>query len=93
MIGRAPAWVAWLQRRQVFRCGVGGLDDDLASGYVRVLQEMIAAGWFNSAVATEVLALLQAWFDLAAQRRRAHQAARGRVIATRQDRPLLSAVR
>src|SRR5262245_14909446 len=26
------------------------LDDDLASGYVRVLQEMIAAGWSDGAV-------------------------------------------
>lgn len=40
------------------------LDDDLASGYVRVLQEMIAAGWSDSAVARQVLAMLQAWMDL-----------------------------
>ena len=40
------------------------LDDDLASGYVRVLQEMIAAGWSNPIVAAEVLRLLQAWIDL-----------------------------
>src|SRR6185436_14862907 len=32
------------------------LDDDLASGYVRVLQEMIAAGWSDRAVAEQVLA-------------------------------------
>lgn len=40
------------------------LDDDLASGYVRVLQEMIAAGWSDPAVAEQVIALLRTWFDL-----------------------------
>ena len=41
------------------------LDDDLASGYVRVLQEMIAAGWSDPAVAAEkVIGLLRTWFDL-----------------------------
>jgi AcrR family transcriptional regulator len=40
------------------------LEDDLASGYVRVLQEMIAAGWSDQAVAEQVVALLRAWFDL-----------------------------
>ena len=40
------------------------LDEDLASGYVRVLQEMIAAGWSDDAVAREVLTLLRSWFDL-----------------------------
>jgi hypothetical protein len=40
------------------------LDDDLASGYVRVLQEMISAGWSDSAVASQVLAMLQSWVDL-----------------------------
>ena len=40
------------------------LDDDLASGYVRVLQEMIAAGWSDRAVAERVLELLQSWFEV-----------------------------
>jgi AcrR family transcriptional regulator len=40
------------------------LDDDLASGYVRVLQEMIAAGWSDPAVAAKVIELLKTWFDL-----------------------------
>jgi hypothetical protein len=40
------------------------LDDDLASGYVRVLQEMIAAGWSDRDVAQRVLDLLQAWFEV-----------------------------
>ena len=37
------------------------LDDDIASGYVRVLQEMIAAGWSDTKVAEQVLGLLQSW--------------------------------
>ena len=40
------------------------LDEDLASGYVRVLHEMIAAGWANGEIATAVRGLLQGWFDL-----------------------------
>jgi len=40
------------------------LEDDLDSGYVRVLQEMIAAGWSNGTVAREVLRLLRSWYDL-----------------------------
>ena len=42
------------------------LDDDLASGYVRVLQEMIAAGWSDPAVADKVTEMLGGWFDLLA---------------------------
>ena len=37
------------------------LDEDIASGYVRVLQEMIAAGWSDTRVAQQVLGLLQSW--------------------------------
>lgn len=40
------------------------LDDDLASGYVRVLQEMIAAGWSDDAVASQVMAMLQGWMNV-----------------------------
>jgi len=40
------------------------LEDDLASGYVRVLQEMIAAGWSDPAVAKQVLVMLSDWFRL-----------------------------
>ncbi|GAA4691239.1 TetR/AcrR family transcriptional regulator [Phytohabitans rumicis] len=40
------------------------LDDDLASGYVRVLQEMVAAGWSDDEVARQVLAMLQGWMDV-----------------------------
>jgi AcrR family transcriptional regulator len=40
------------------------LDEDLASGYVRILQEMIAAGWSDRAVAARVLELLESWFEV-----------------------------
>jgi AcrR family transcriptional regulator len=40
------------------------LDDDLASGYVRVLQEMIAVGWTDRAVAAKVSQLLETWLDV-----------------------------
>jgi AcrR family transcriptional regulator len=40
------------------------LRDDLASGYVRTLQEMIAAGWTDPALGAEVTQLLRGWFDL-----------------------------
>jgi AcrR family transcriptional regulator len=54
---QAPLWKRYEQA-----CDM--LEDDLASGYVRVLQEMIAAGWSDGAVARQVLALLQAWFEV-----------------------------
>jgi AcrR family transcriptional regulator len=40
------------------------LDEDLSSGYVRVLQEMIAAGWSNPEIATAVRRNLKGWYDL-----------------------------
>jgi AcrR family transcriptional regulator len=40
------------------------LEDDLDSGYVRVLQEMIAAGWSNPEVGAATRRLLRGWFDL-----------------------------
>lgn len=40
------------------------LEDDLESGYVRVLQEMIAEGWVNQAVGEEVRSLLRGWYDV-----------------------------
>jgi AcrR family transcriptional regulator len=42
------------------------LDDDIASGYVRVLQELIAASWSDPGVAKVVRAGLMGWFDLIA---------------------------
>jgi AcrR family transcriptional regulator len=40
------------------------LEDDLESGYVRVLQEMIAAGWSNAQVGEAVRDLLEGWYTL-----------------------------
>jgi AcrR family transcriptional regulator len=40
------------------------LDDDIASGYVRVLQELIAASWADAAVAKAVRAAGMGWIDL-----------------------------
>ncbi len=40
------------------------LEDDLDSGYVRVLQEMIAAGWSNSDIGDAVRQLLGGWCQL-----------------------------
>jgi AcrR family transcriptional regulator len=37
------------------------LEDDIDSGYVRVLQEMIAAGWSTPEVADKARAILQGW--------------------------------
>jgi AcrR family transcriptional regulator len=43
------------------------LDDDLESGYVRVLQEMIAAGWSDAEMARRVTEMLRGWLDLLEQ--------------------------
>lgn len=40
------------------------LEDDLDSGFVRVLQEMIAEGWANAAIGAAVRQLLGGWFAL-----------------------------
>jgi AcrR family transcriptional regulator len=42
------------------------LEDDLDSGYVRVLQEMIAAGWSNPEIGAATRQLLRGWLDLLA---------------------------
>lgn len=52
-----PLWKQWEQA-----CDF--LEDDLASGYVRVLQEMTAAGWSDERVAAVVRADLRGWFRL-----------------------------
>jgi AcrR family transcriptional regulator len=60
MYGRdMPLWKQWEQA-----CDY--LEDDLASGYVRILQEMTAAGWSDSEIATAVRRMLRGWFDLLA---------------------------
>jgi hypothetical protein len=52
------------------------LEDDLDSGYVRVLQEMIAAGWSNVEIRDAVRELLSGWFvlliDVAREAERRH---------------------
>src|SRR5262249_3759897 len=40
------------------------LDDDIASGYVRVLQELIAASWTDAAIAKIIRAAIMGWVDL-----------------------------
>lgn len=55
-----PMWKQWLQA-----CDF--LDDDLESGYVRVLLEMTAAGWSDREIAAAVSAEVRAWFDLLAE--------------------------
>ncbi len=52
-----PLWKRWEKA-----CDY--LDDDLASGYVRILQEMIAAGWSKPAFAAAVRELLAGWYAL-----------------------------
>ncbi len=52
-----PLWQQWEQA-----CDY--LEEDLDSGYVRVLQEMTAVGWSNEEVAAAVRADLSGWFQL-----------------------------
>jgi len=52
-----PLWKQWEQA-----CDF--LEDDLASGYVRVLQEMTAAGWSDEDVALAVRGYMRGWFRL-----------------------------
>jgi AcrR family transcriptional regulator len=40
------------------------LEEDLDSGYVRVLQEMMAEGWSNPAVGAAVRDVLRGWYSL-----------------------------
>jgi AcrR family transcriptional regulator len=66
-----PLWKRWEQA-----CDY--LEDDLEAGYVRVLQEMTAAGWSNEQVAAAVREDLAGWFRLLADvAERFGKAARG----------------
>ena len=56
----APLW-------QRYERACDFLEDDLDSGYVRVLQEMIAAGWSNQELGAAVRDLLGGWFALLAE--------------------------
>jgi AcrR family transcriptional regulator len=42
------------------------LDDDISSGYVRVLQELLAASWADAEVAKVIRAGIKGWVDLIA---------------------------
>jgi AcrR family transcriptional regulator len=55
-----PLWKRWEKA-----CDF--LDEDLASGYVRVLQEMTAVGWSNPEVAAAVRAMMAGWYELLAE--------------------------
>jgi AcrR family transcriptional regulator len=52
-----PLWVRWERA-----CDY--LDEDIESGYVRVLQEMIAAGWSDPEVAASVRDYIGGWMSL-----------------------------
>ena len=54
-----PLWVRWDR-------ACDNLETDVASGYVRILQEMIAAGWSDATVATAVRDILEGWYVLLA---------------------------
>ncbi len=55
-----PLWVRW-ERACDF------LDVDIESGYVRILQEMIAAGWSDPEVAETVRRMIGGWYGLLAE--------------------------
>ncbi len=55
--GPEPLWQQWDRA-----CDY--LDEDVESGYVRVLHEMIAAGWTDTEVAARVREYMAGWFTL-----------------------------
>ena len=62
-----PLWERWERA-----CDY--LEADLESGYVRILHEMVAAGWSDPTVAASVRDLLAGWFGLLADVARREQA-------------------
>ena len=58
--GPEPLWQQWERACDYF-------DEDLRSGYVRILQEMTAAGWSDPEIAAAVRAVQGAWFNLLAE--------------------------
>jgi AcrR family transcriptional regulator len=58
--GPEPLWQQWERACDYF-------DEDLQSGYVRILQEMTAAGWSDLEVAAAVRDVQGAWFTLLAE--------------------------
>jgi AcrR family transcriptional regulator len=61
-----PLWVRW-------ELACDFLETDVASGYVRILQEMIAAGWSEPGVAAAVREMLGGWLFLLAEVARREQ--------------------
>jgi AcrR family transcriptional regulator len=61
-----PLWVRW-------ELACDFLDVDIESGYVRILQEMIAAGWSDPEVATAVREMVGGWPKLLADVARREQ--------------------
>ena len=61
-----PLWVRWENA-----CDF--LDTDVASGYVRILQEMIAAGWSDAEVAASVREMILGWYRILADVARREQ--------------------
>ena len=57
--GPEPLWKQWERACEY-------LEVDLESGYVRILQEMVAAGWSDAEVASEVRSMVGGWFALLA---------------------------
>jgi AcrR family transcriptional regulator len=57
--GPEPLWQQWELACDYF-------DEDVESGYVRILQEMIAAGWSDAEVAAAVRDYLGGWYRLLA---------------------------
>lgn len=64
-----PLWVRW-------ELACDFLDTDIESGYVRILQEMIAAGWSDSVVADAVREMIGGWYRVLADVAR-HEEERG----------------
>jgi AcrR family transcriptional regulator len=61
-----PLWVRW-------ELACDFLETDVASGYVRILQEMIAAGWSDAEVAASVREMVGGWYRLLAEVARREQ--------------------
>ena len=62
------------------------LEDDLDSGFVRVLQEMIAEGWANEEIAEAVRTLLSSWYDCSPRWRPRPRRGSGRSARSRPGR-------
>jgi len=61
-----PLWVRW-------ELACDFLDTDVESGYVRILQEMIAAGWADAEVAAAVREQVDGWYRVLADVARREQ--------------------